>query len=363
MSPVESIPYYPDRAQYDARVLDHLQRQPAQAALPAGFPAELDSDMVWEGSDLNLEESAQENRTKLMVLNTSQLAEIDAALSYFQTLSKSMHELDPSTFPSPSLHPVLRAVSDNLHYGYGFTLIRGIPVTQYTREENMIIYVGVSAHIASNRGLINLRSLEDKQQNFSLAAYSDGEVIFHTDVGDIVSLFTLDEAASGGESLLASGWRVYNELAKNRPDLIRVLAEDWPIPNGKQPDIVTHRPLLFYQPPAGDAPERRNLLNSAQAEALDALHFLAEKFHVSMQLQRGDMQFINNMSMIHARNSYQDDENHTRYLLRLWLRDPENAWTAPEPLQARKSRLYDEEFSYGPQVFPLDPSARSAPPS
>jgi hypothetical protein len=63
-----------------------------------------------------------------------------------------------------------------------------------------------------------------------LPAYTDGEVIFHTDTGDIVSLFAMEEPVEGGESLLASGWRVYNELAKLRPDLVKVLASDWPIP-------------------------------------------------------------------------------------------------------------------------------------
>lgn len=50
-----------------------------------------------------------------------------------------------------------------------------------------------------------------------------------------------------------------------------------------------------------------NRLTPIQVEALDALHFLAEKFHVAMKLEKGDMQFVNNLSMIHARNSYVDD--------------------------------------------------------
>ena len=42
-----------------------------------------------------------------------------------------------------------------------------------------------------------------------------------------MSLFALNTAASGGESKLASSWRVYNELAETRPDLIRTLSENW----------------------------------------------------------------------------------------------------------------------------------------
>lgn len=117
---------------------------------------------------------------------------------------------------------------------------------KYSREENIIIYVGISSHIATIRGRqdhqfqgqpadVMLAHITDMRQpgegqNFALAAYSDGEVVFHTDVGDIVSLFALSEPLHGGESLLASAWTVYNALAETRPDLIRALAEDWPIP-------------------------------------------------------------------------------------------------------------------------------------
>jgi len=58
-------------------------------------------------------------------------------------------------------------------------------------------------------------------------AYTTDKQVFHTDAGDIVSLFALNTAASGGESKLASSWRVYNELAKTRPDVIKTLSGDW----------------------------------------------------------------------------------------------------------------------------------------
>jgi hypothetical protein len=49
----------------------------------------------------------------------------------------------------------------------------------------------------------------------------------------------------------------------------------------------------------------------------------------------------------------------SRHLLRLWLRDPQNSWVTPEPLGNRTDRIFDEAFQRGPQVFPLDPIARS----
>ncbi len=58
-------------------------------------------------------------------------------------------------------------------------------------------------------------------------AYTADKQVFHTDAGDVIALFALSEAAEGGQSYLSSSWKVYNELAAVRPDLIRTLAEPW----------------------------------------------------------------------------------------------------------------------------------------
>lgn len=73
----------------------------------------------------------------------------------------------------------------------------------------------------------DLSNTADKDR-IGAPAYTTEKQVFHTDAGDIVSLFALSVAAEGGQSQLASSWRVYNELAETRPDLIHTLAEDWP---------------------------------------------------------------------------------------------------------------------------------------
>ncbi|KNG82319.1 hypothetical protein ANOM_009020, partial [Aspergillus nomiae NRRL 13137] len=190
-----------------------------------------------------------------------------------------------------------------------------------------------------------------------VAGDTNEDIPFHTDVGDIVSLFALGESAEGGESLLASSWRVYNELARTRPDIIQVLASDWPIPRFFQTGGCFH-------PPASDVPpefignntgETVDQFFKKMAEALDSLHFLAERFHISMKLQKGDMQFFNNLSILHARRGYNDGPQQKRHFLRLWLKDPENAWPMPKQLQQKWDGVYSEEESRGPQVFPLYP--------
>lgn len=203
--------------------------------------------------------------------------------------------------------------------------------------------------------------------------------VFHTDAGDIVSLFCLETAAEGGESQISSSWLVYNILAKERPDLIWTLATDWPVDGFNNPERpYTLRPLLYHQDATASTPERvliqyarryftgflaqprsANIppITEAQAEALDALHFLAEEHSAALDFQKGDVQYINNLSIFHARKGFRDGPGKERHLLRLWLRDPENAWETPEPLRERWDIVYGN-VTPEEQVFPLEPQVQ-----
>jgi hypothetical protein len=140
------------------------------------------------------------------------------------------------------------------------------------------------------------------------------------------------------------------------------------------------KPLLFHQPATADAPERVILqyarryftgygalprsrdippISEAQAEALDALHFLGERFNVELDFQQGDIQYVNNLAVFDARDGFTDTPEQQRHLVRLWLRDPEYAWETPAALRSRWAQLYDSVRPQN-QVFPLEPYVRSA---
>ncbi|KAF8712464.1 hypothetical protein AX14_013072 [Amanita brunnescens Koide BX004] len=97
-------------------------------------------------------------------------------------------------------------------------------------------------------------------------------------------------------------------------------------------------------------------ITEAQAEALDALHFLGERFNLGLNFQKGDIQYINNLGIFHARDAFRDSSEHTRHLLRLWLRNEELAWETPKVLQPQWQRLYhsvtpdEHHFSLEPVI-------------
>lgn len=74
-------------------------------------------------------------------------------------------------------------------------------------------------------------------------------------------------------------------------------------------------------------------VTETQAEALDMVHFTALKHKVTMRLQRGDIQLVNNLAIQHARNAFKDSHFHKRHIMRLWLRNEDLAWETPNGLQ------------------------------
>ncbi|KAM7222993.1 hypothetical protein V8F06_001549 [Rhypophila decipiens] len=385
------IGYTPDHSKYLARVKFRRENEKLETTLPPGFLSRLDSGLAWDGNTLSEEYDWNYH------LTPEDLKEVDSALQYFKQLGKSLGSVSQETFPLPKLRNTLRDISREIHNGHGFKVIRGVPVSKYTREENIIIYAGISSHVAPIRGrqdhqhdgkpadvvLAHIKDLTAKvdANNIGAPAYTAEKQVFHTDIGDVIALFALGESAEGGQSYLSSSWKVYNELAATRPDLIRTLAEPWAFDEfGKGVKPFTLRPLLYHQPAAGSTPERLIIqyarrsftgywglprssdippITEAQAEALDALHYTAEKYAVSLDFHQGDIQYANNLSIFHARAGFRDSEDKQRHLVRLWLRDEENAWNTPEPLQDRWDRVY-KDVTAEKSVFPLEPRIRTA---
>jgi hypothetical protein len=50
---------------------------------------------------------------------------------------------------------------------------------------------------------------------------------FHTDLGDILTLYARDVSDTGGETMIVSSSQIYNELAAARPDLLQEFAKKW----------------------------------------------------------------------------------------------------------------------------------------
>ena len=87
-------------------------------------------------------------------------------------------------------------------------------------------------------------------------------------------------------------------------------------------------------------------------EALDAVEDAATSVQIPLKAQLGDITFVNNFSMLHARESFHDTPSQTRHLVRLWLKNSDLAYTLPAPLDELNGRLFDGSVQRHWNVLP-----------
>jgi hypothetical protein len=281
-------------------------------------------------------------------LTDGHLAELEAALHRAEAESDDVLDITRESFPLPTLGPELTRITRELIEGPGVVLIRGVPVDRYGKERASAIYWGIGLHLGrpwpqNAKGHL-LGDVTD-QGRAAADPTSRGNEIggiafpFHSDGSDLVGLFCLDAGASGGESLVANVVTIHNELVRTEPELAAELyapfaydlrgehapgTRPWytmPIftRRGDRLFVRYIRPYIESTRRHDDAPRP----SDSAREAMDRIDAMCAdpQYHASMMLEPGDMQFINNYHVLHARRAYDDDRagHRIRHLKRLWL--------------------------------------------
>ena len=196
----------------------------------------------------------------------------------------------------------------------------------------------------------------------SLRKYQTNESIdFHNDGADAFMLAMVRGAVHGGESLLVSAVAVFNEIVRTRPDLARVLQQDFvadtrgqrrdgakvqvmPVYNFHDNRLSANlkKDYIYAAQRFDDVPR----LTPAQNEALELLDRLCAdpRFCLEFRLAPGDVEIGNNYVTFHARRAYRDAGSPTagRHLLRMWLSLPNGR---PLPRCFEGSREFGATYS------------------
>lgn len=287
-------------------------------------------------------------------LDAADIAEIDAALAQVKRSSTRI-PFPSRDFPLPGLRQKLDGILDEIENGRGFKLIRGIPRQRYSDEDCELIYWGITSHfgtpVSQNARGHLLGHVRDEGRVISdpnARAYQTSQRMdFHTDMLpiDVLGLFCLRTAKAGGASKLTSALTIHNVLREERPDLLDALYGlfhlDWrgEEPPGEQPWFsipmfsdcrgkITARicSLVYYESAARFGEQYRP--TAIQREALLAVQEIANRpeLMLTMDFQEGDIQLINNHTMMHAREAYEDypEPERQRHLLRMWIAVPDS---------------------------------------
>lgn len=282
-------------------------------------------------------------------VDTEAIDEIDAALAHAKRVGAKI-PFSVDAFPLPRFARELDRVLDEIENGRGFMLVRGIPRSRYSDEECELIYWGIGAHLGTpvsqnGRGhlLGHVRDEGRIHADPSARGYQTNERMdFHTDMlpVDVLGLFCLRTAKSGGASKLTSALTIHNVLREERPDLLDALYGTFHIdwrdeePAGEKPFFS----LPMFSERDGRVTTRINSLpyyDSAarhgkqygptpiQREALEMVQSIANRpeLMLSMDFREGDIQLINNHILLHAREAFEDfpEPGRERHLLRMWI--------------------------------------------
>jgi hypothetical protein len=320
------------------------------------LPPEIQGPSAWYGHAL------LQQTDWIYHLSESEIIEIETAVDGLAGTPENPGNISPDDFPLPTLRSRFQNLLGEVLDGRGFILVRGLPIERWSNRQAAIAFLGIGSHLGNLRsqnadghllGHVKDMGLSSSDPNVRIYQTRERQT-FHTDSCDVVGLLCLSTAKSGGLSSLVSSNTIFNEMRRHRPDLARLLFE--PIATDRRGEVAEgekpyfnipvfnwHAGLLsaIYQRQYIESARRFpdvQSLTAAQTEALDLLDALANDpdLHLMMELQRGDMQFVHNHTVLHDRTAFEDwpEPDRKRHLLRLWLA-PHNSRPLPDVFAER----------------------------
>lgn len=294
----------------------------------------------WDGVDDVATRLSPEERADLEAVGDTLPADVSAWL-----------DLPLEAMSTPRLHARFEELTDELAYGRGFILLRGIEHEDPERLRRMFWVVGnhLGEPVMQNaRGEV-LAEVYDRfagaPRGMDSRGYeSNDELNFHCDGGDCIGLGCVRPSPSGGESGLVSLLAIYNALLENHPEHLEVLYRGFPLYVRKETEadgkstreaVVSNRNLPVFAQRDGYVTAWLNRILAEHAatasgvplsreavEALDCLEAIANHpdFHLRFALGAGDVVFIHNLSVMHRRDRYTDhpDPGKQRRFYRMW---------------------------------------------
>jgi hypothetical protein len=302
---------------------------------------------AWRGETLAKETSW------IMRLGEAEIADVERALAAARAGGRPLEQIGREQFPLTVMRPRLEQALADMRDGRGFVLVRGLPVSRWSDDDVGLVFWGLGRYLGAplyqNPQGELLGHVYDHGRtygNIDVRGYETNAYLpYHTDAGDMVGLLCLRRALEGGLSSIVSSVTVHNEILASHPEYLGLLyngfyyirreaaltergVSDKPIPVFGARDGVVSCRYIRNQINAG-AVKRGVPLTALEQAALDYLDECTRRadLRLDMDLEPGDIQFINNYTTLHSRTGFVDgaEPGEKRHMLRLWLKFP-TAW-------------------------------------
>lgn len=280
-------------------------------------------------------------------LDTATAEDVREAAGRLTVERSAFHTIRREQVRLPLAGPVLDRLYGDLENGRGFAVLAGFPSERMSYEDSLRAFVAVGAHLGEvaiqnyeGESIVDVKDDGVPYSHTSRGYRSNKLLPFHTDGADLVGLMCLAPAAAGGDTVLVSATKVYQVIAEERPDVLRVLKRGYyhhrrgqhppgenPLSDRRIPVFAIHEGLVHccYNRNPMEWVEREGIrLAPEEVEALDVFDEVCGRaeLQVCFRLEAGEILFFNNFVVLHSRSAFEDGRGRGRHMVRLWLQDP-----------------------------------------
>lgn len=167
------------------------------------------------------------------------LAELERATTLLHERGIPPEAFSREDFPLPALGSKFEKLLEEIEYGRGFALLKGLNVANYDMDKLSILFWGLGTHLGeiisqNTQGNLLGHVSDHEAGRFGSGGYyeagirghrTNANLPPHSDSSDVVGLLCIRPAREGGESWIASSVAVYNRIHETRPDLLEPLLE------------------------------------------------------------------------------------------------------------------------------------------
>ena len=294
---------------------------------------------AWMGRDF------RNDNSWIVTLTGDQVAELSVAAGRCIERGLGVQDVKRDDFKLKTMAPLIESWAEEINYGRGFLLVKGLPAKKLGDAQVRTIFWGMGTYmgtpISQNSYGEMLGEVYDegvKMGTGRVRGYRTNQrLMFHTDRCDIIGLLCQRTARSGGLSSIVSSTRIYNEIVAHHPEYLAPLEHGYIHASMEEGGAFTTYRMPVYSV-TGDTVNCRILRNTIEnarkmghakydeieTAALEYMDSLTndEDMRLDMDLERGDMQFINNYTTLHARTAFEDfpEPEKKRHMVRLWLK-------------------------------------------
>jgi hypothetical protein len=292
----------------------------------------------WLGKDHEKEDFCRD-------LSPAHVATILRLVSRIAAKSVDVEDVTLADFSEPDLDAFLYDLVRELMDGEGLIFLRGLPAADLSEQELRLIYWGIGLHfgkplVQSFQG-DRLGEIKVNPSNIQRPYQNNTKLPLHCALMDFFSMMGVRKAKVGGGNIFGSSLAVWDVMEREYPEHFLILKSNlrWGFPKAEPYASIGVpvfgeaggvRSILYPRdtndPPPGLPPE--------QLEAFRCFTEITERDDVRLHadLEPGEMVFINNFEVMHARTQFVDweDPARKRLLYRLWLEADPSRPRVPE---------------------------------